>query len=337
MPPPSITVIGGIPQPIGGVTTFIGRLASHNMISEIIDIYPSTHKKSPPHYVGKCLFLKGKLNLLWHFWLFRSPPPHANGWVHFNFSTMKGALIALLLPKKNERWCITLHHGTIKSVISPALTRFALRRFDKIYSLGNQNKFYYSLNIEPRKLIATTSYLPPIISEPPASAKHREICAFLTGKHSYICSGYPEDYYNHTWCINYVRNNSNSVLAIFLYGQGQQEAEIQKAAADCDRVKIFYDVDEDTFNYALRLCTAYLRPTSRDSFGIAVADAVELGTVAIASNVCRRHPGAYEADISTYLKFESLLTSFEKNGEISGGKKSNYPIRKFSYESLEKT
>ena len=57
-----IIIVGGIPNPIGGVTSFIYRLADRNMVDCVIDIYPSSIKRVPDNYKGQ-VFLKKELCL----------------------------------------------------------------------------------------------------------------------------------------------------------------------------------------------------------------------------------------------------------------------------------
>lgn len=54
-------VVGGLPEPIGGITSFILKLAENNMVSEVIDIYPSANKRLPKPFTGKITELNGAL------------------------------------------------------------------------------------------------------------------------------------------------------------------------------------------------------------------------------------------------------------------------------------
>jgi len=97
-----ITIIGGFPKPIGGVTTFVSRLAARNVVSEVIDLYPSRQKYLPTSYRGKTHFVRGPLMFLFYYWgrLF-----HWSGrLLHFNFSRSWSILIFLLLPKLRAKF-----------------------------------------------------------------------------------------------------------------------------------------------------------------------------------------------------------------------------------------
>ena len=47
-------IIGGIPNPIGGVTTFLSRLikAYSQYVVMLLDLYPSEDKKIPKNFSG---------------------------------------------------------------------------------------------------------------------------------------------------------------------------------------------------------------------------------------------------------------------------------------------
>jgi hypothetical protein len=57
----------------------------------------------------------------------------------------------------------------------------------------------------------------------------------------------------------------------------------------------------------------------RDSFGIAVADAVNYGVPVLASDVCPRYQGAETFRITTYESFENaLIDSLNKKSKSNG-------------------
>ena len=60
-------VVGGIPNPIGGVTSFISRLVDNNLVSEIIDIYPSSNKSLSRYFTGEFTQLSGFLAFYIYF------------------------------------------------------------------------------------------------------------------------------------------------------------------------------------------------------------------------------------------------------------------------------
>ncbi|MGV8261144.1 hypothetical protein, partial [Pseudomonas aeruginosa] len=100
-----------------------------------------------------------------------------------------------------------------------------------------------------------------------------------------------------------------------------------------ERVKIFWNCSQTTFNHALSRASVYLRPTSKDSFGVAVADAVELGVPGVASDVCKRYPGAGLFPVDDFSAFcetvDCILNGTDIRTEDSEG------FRAFSYCDLD--
>lgn len=327
----AITVVGGLPHPLGGVTGFISRLAANNMISEVIDVYPSEKKNIPPEYSGSVCFLKGLSFFVIHYWV------RLFGWkgrlVHFNFSTARSLLIFLLLPKMGAKFALMLHHGELHKSFG-FLSSIAISKIDLIFCMNEgQERFYKSIGVPARKIVWSNSYIPPVM-EPTANESPSDsidpIDSFFFNSKVLTASGYPTSIYNHDWCIRYTKENPEFKLALFLYGDGAELERLTELASTCSRVRVFRNCSQSDFNYALSRSLVYLRPTSKDSFGIAVADAVSFGIKALASNVCRRYPGTYIFKMSDYKGFCMAVNS-AVNGdgiavEVSAGFNSfNYP------------
>lgn len=285
------------------------------MASEIVDIYPSHEKFVPPNYTGDVKFLNGLISFIIYYWtrLFR----WKNRFLHFNFSTAKSGLIFFALPKAGAKFSLMLHHGDLNSR-TPLLSRAALSRIDYLFCMTeNQELFYKSIGIPERKILRVSSYIPPT-TEPLNKSKQDQIDSFFNASKVLIASGYPTKIYNHDWCIRFVKNNPEFKLGIFIYGSGSELNKLIDSASSCDRIKIFQDHNQSEFNYALSKSLIYLRPTSKDSFGIAVADAINLGVKALASDVCQRYPGTHIFNPGKYedfcLALESVIS--DKNIKI---------------------
>jgi len=61
-----LIIVGGLPEPIGGVTTFLRRLlfSQSDDIDCFVDIYPGTKKQLPKTIADKVIYLQGKLKFL---------------------------------------------------------------------------------------------------------------------------------------------------------------------------------------------------------------------------------------------------------------------------------
>ena len=201
------------------------------------------------------------------------------------------------------KFALMLHHGELKVSRFKFLYYLAYARIDFFFCMNDQQEsFYKQMSVPVSKNIRVSSYVPPIGSLKDSQTQP-EIDSFFDGKQVFITSGYPTAIYNHEWCIRYFVDHSNYKLALFLYGDGEEKEKIIEYSSGCDRIKIFYDYGQDAFNYALSKSFLYLRPTSKDSFGIAVGDAIELGIRVLASDVCKRYPGVHLFSPKNYSVF----------------------------------
>ena len=82
------------------------------------------------------------------------------------------------------------------------------------------------------------------------------------------------------------------LVCICVYGENSNQIYEYVPPSVADQVVVLKQLTEHAFSEILRLSDLYVRPNLVDSFGIAVADAIGLGTTVIASDVCERAPGA---------------------------------------------
>ena len=324
-----ITIVGGLPEPIGGVTTFIMRLAFALGVCsrtdvEILDLYPKTKKVAVPprvrHLIGP------SMRLLKYLWLARNV--YGKETVHFNFSTPRALPLLLLIPKGDSRWILTLHHGNLSTYDSP-FTRFLwsllARRLDQIVALSQlQCRYYIGHNVPTDKVLLGGSYVKPSSS---LDAPTDEIIAtveYLRSSYQQIvfASGYPTHAYNHRELINAfdrVARGRNVCLVLCLYGPDGDgilstiRAEAKLASA---HIHLIGQLDEGSFNYLLKNSDVYVRANSIDSCGIAMVDAISFGIRVVASDVCKRPKAATLFKTGNYKDLEAKL--IQSLGERSG-------------------
>ena len=327
-----IILVGGFPEPVGGVTTFVRRLAaSEKRIEEVVDICFGKQKEIPASYSGKYRALNSKwrgfVYLLFKMMVWR------NKYVHFNFSSLRSLLFFLLLPKNRTKWILMLHHGVLESRLPNFLVGYLLRRFDHIVCMTEaQYENYRLFGVGSEKLVKASSYVQPAQSRPDKMFQ-QDIDSYFSAKPTLVASGYPTSLYNLEWCIRFVGSREEYQLVLFVYGDGPEKAEIQKQQGKSRNIRVYWDEKEENFNYALSRAKCYLRPNMKDSFGIAVADAVNYGVPVLASNVCPRYQGAETFKITTYESFENaLVDSLNNKGRSMGS--ASAPIVPFSYDLI---
>ncbi|HDY7637097.1 TPA: glycosyltransferase [Vibrio vulnificus] len=299
----NVIIVGGIPSPIGGVTSYISRLltAFPEFFSELADLYPHKDKV----YFDPSLEVKhNQFNGVgFKFFLFLLKSNQSI--VHFNFSTIRSLMFFLLLPKKNkQKWLLTLHNGDpigrfehkfLGGLYNQCFI-IALRKFDRIVCLNsNQESIYRRLKVNDDNLFFMDSFVPyTLIEESPESISIKDIFNHVEFEKTIIMNGYCKSFYNFHYAIEYVLSRDDSVLIIALYGDSDEnyEKEVRQLIGGSNRVKILYNLEQAEFISLLSQCNVYLRANSIDSFGIAVADAVCLGLKVVASDVCERFSGA---------------------------------------------
>ncbi len=316
-----IMVVGGLPEPVGGVTNFIYRMANVNMISKVVDLYPSSNKNIPANFHGEVFLFKSFFTFILK-WIFCKRFLRNIELIHFNFSTPRSLLLPFFIPKKGCKFALMLHHGELVSYAPSFLVKMLIGKFDKIYFLSEKQADFYKENgVDKSRLIKKTSYIPspqPDLNLVDADVK--EIVKLIKEKGKYcVIGGYCTEIYNHHWVVDLFSSlEQERDLLVFLYGDLNNEyfSIIQNIVSNNPRITLFLNRSADSFNYALSFADIYLRPNSKDSFGIAVADAVSFGTKVLASDVCKRYPGAYLFKPSSYDDFLIAYNLFIQDSPI---------------------
>lgn len=301
-------IIGGLPRPIGGVTTFLSRLvkAYPQFVLIFLDLYPSKEKTIPSNFKGIYQLISSKAVAL--FVIFLLQFKYKNKDFFFNFSSGSSLIFFLFLPKFNNNWSLMLHHGNLVSKLPKFILNLILRKFNIIYTLSSrQIDFYKSVNSD-LILIEENSYVPAVLQDIHEAEKIHLSNIKKTQLKIVLGSGSPTALYQHHLLIDLISRNENTFLFLFIYGSGDLKEEILNFSHP--RLKVFWDKEEDIFNYYLSNADLYVRPTLEDSFGIACADAIEFGVPVIASNVCERYSGVHTYELKSDEEFYELSRKF---------------------------
>lgn len=332
-----IHVVGTFPEPVGGVSSFIYRLANTNMVDHVIDIYPRPNKHVPEQYQGDYTQLPSTLSFVLRYLTGRFG--YTNQVFHFNFSTPNALPLILLLPTLGNEFHLTLHHGVLKSKLPRWATKFLGRKLSMIYALSDkQLDFYASSGMSRNNTVKVSSYVKPQLVD---SISNTVLSTFAQRtepyKHVLITSGMPEAYYNNEWAMDALLGRDDVLLIHVLYGEGDESIRdsVQQRGKSQKNVWLIDGLREDEFHYLLSRCDLYIRPTARDSFGIVVADAIHFGIDALASDVCDRFPNTYLYQAHDYEDFQRALFSWldgrtdliRKQGE-QGFESFNYKFNK---------
>lgn len=303
-----VCLIGPLPPPYGGVSEHIYRLvsATSQFISEIIDLYPATVRKLCPENSTASVFVAPRSRWLRPIWFSLQLWRSNCSVFHFHFSLPRALLLLTLVRKRRwQTWILTLHNGDLSigahygNYFLKKVIHAQVARFDRIVCLSTaQEQFYLKIGIPQPRLVRLPSYLPP----PDRKIAHL-VSSFneLRRRNSVVvlASGYPERFYNFDQVVEYADSRkmvfgSGVGFAIAVYGNGDWGwIDMLEAIARDRGLEVIFlkNLDRDAFASVIENTDIYVRPTLMDSYGIAVADAINCGAIAIASDICERYEG----------------------------------------------
>ncbi|NVD29030.1 glycosyltransferase [Parasphingorhabdus flavimaris] len=329
-----IWVFGTVPQPVGGVAIFLQRLIESKRVplAGLIDPYFGTQKSELPisHWRPKKKGILHRILTLVKLFRLRDELLFING-------SRPESILALFpfLLFRNAKKSLLLHHGDLwgsieSSRIKSALVKYVLGGYNSIYCLSEkQRRFYISNDVEESRLTLVDSYIgiPETKLRPEniegvekmdaerLSKQAREAIAWVSQTRSKVIigSGYAQPFYNHEWVLDFLQqenhadfHNARYILCCY----GPETDHLQQLRERCSVVpnaRLFFGLSSLEFNAVLSLSDIYVRPTSVDSFGIAIHDARALGLQVVASNACERPNDIWVHESGNYDQFRKLL------------------------------
>ena len=317
-----ITIVGGLPEPVGGVTNFLYRFAIHfsGRVDKVLDLYPAENKWK---VLGLDCIVRPRSKFLSYFWLVYQMLKCDSKVVYFNFSSPRSLLLFLFLPKRaSVSWALTLHHGELDASVRETLflcsriLKVLLWRVDRVGFIGEkQLEFFRKNGVCDNRLHSISTYLPYIDDFPAKSNFDSNLKVMLRefrGRFSKtaIASGYPTTLYRHDWVLSYFEGLSEDVGLIVCFYGADSEGLLERYktwALKLPNVIVFESLLPGQFQQVLSSSDIYVRPTSTDSYGVAVAEALAHSLTVIASDACARASGAHTFDKNNRNKFNQLL------------------------------
>ena len=330
----TIWVYGTVPQPVGGVAIFLQRLIESKRVplAGLIDPYFGAQKAELPipHWYPK---KKGPLHrILTVIKSFRL----RNELLFINGSRPESILALFpFLLFRNAKKSLLLHHGDLwgsieNSRIKTALVKYMLRGYNPIFCLSEKQwQFYISNDIEESRLTLVNSYIGIPDAEPVSeeidgltkrdavhfSKQAREAIAWVSQSKSKVIigSGYAKPFYNHEWVLDFLQQESHAAFGdvryiLCCYGpETDHLQQLRERFSALPDARLCFGLSPLEFNAVLARSDIYVRPTSVDSFGIAIHDARALGLQAIASDACERPKDIWVHENRNYNQFSELL------------------------------
>lgn len=313
----SLALVGPYPPPYGGISTHVSRL-KHHLREAGIQVKPFPNK-SARRWLYEFRERQEHFDLV-HF--------HDTDWLN---RTLIGAYAAL-----GHKTILTIHGDSLQNQVEYlpktqlAIFLKALRRISHFIVVKPEIKILLiSLGIAPDSTSVIHSYLPP----PPITAAeieniHPEIKTFIKAHPLLVvANGFGAVPFEHTdlygidlsigLCADLSRQYPALGFLFFLAQRGN-EAILNKAnklLASKNVSDRFMFVFGQPLLPVLSQASIFIRPTYQDGFGISVAEAIDLGIPAIASDACQRATGAILFSTGNLLDLKSktlaLLHDYE--------------------------
>lgn len=318
---PVVVHYGGIPLPVGGVTSHVASLAhetaSLGFRSFVVDRIPGEKLPSP------ATILTGARGLA-RAVMMRSAVHHFHVSLPKRMSLV--SLLALLLVLPRKRSCITFHSGRFPAAYEGPVSRVALRlagRQVSAWFVLNDRALGYVYGLRTQaEVVRTTSYVASTEPVAVTSLRRRDLVDlrdevdFLV-----VTSGYGVPNSGFLELAESLQTvGARCGLAVVDYGDSVP-GYLDRVRAVGGNLPLVATgpLPPEEFRALLSAADLYVRNTMSDAFGLAVAEAIDLGTPAIATSVCERAEGCstYPPDDPSALR--TLLRSMLTNRQPSKG------------------
>jgi len=320
-----ISIIGPFPPPIGGIATVVKRvahlLANHRYETTII---ASTSLRAPRDIAGYRVWPAGGVKCI-NFrhntlYLLAKSKPNI---VHVHVSSLSGSIgllaLAALARAMNARIVLSIHGSSFKEIPGNvgrndiAVMRQILKLVDRIVLVESElwlplyalfgNTFQHKTCIIPAFLLPPNQGLPPLIE------RDGDGPVFLT-------TGTWSRIYNLDLVIQTVaqlRNeglvcNARLILCTYVYGK-IDEAYREQILALIHEHRDFVSLVEDypEMERVYRSADILILATSRDTFCMAIPEALFFGLPFVASDVTTRPPGVVTFDLNNQADLKRKL------------------------------
>ena len=292
----SLLLVGPYPNPLGGVSVHTKRLL--NLIKKEgfnVSFY-NLNKKSLPglQWIGLLVYLMFNKYDTIHIQL---------------FEPLFYKIILKICRLKKTRLILTIHNPKVSLKIKN--NSKLLNQTDTIVVVGEHiiDEFKKGGVILTTNLKVIPSYLPPTVEDEQSILKTypKALLEFIEGTEKLmLISAYKLilvddeiDLYGIDQSIDLlqelIKENNSTGLIIAIGDPDYNKSYLDKLKLKIDQnnlsTKIFFLVDQKEIWPLFKRVNLFLRPTYYDGFGISVAEAIQMGCKAIASDVCKRAEG----------------------------------------------
>lgn len=288
-----ILILGTVPPPVGGVSIHISRLLS-------------VLKKDGFKY--KYINMRQTKDIRYIFSLFKAWKNKENKIIHYQLNNWyECAIISFLLKNRSNDILFTVHSFSTQynsfSLIKKCAYIFSCKKISVFIAPSKVIKDTLIINgIPENKIEVINTFISPTDNEKKADIPKELMRELIGDRKIVLASGsrlYRDsngvDLYGLDMCIEACYRLGGKYKFVFcvpiiddMAYYNQLCAQIQKYNIEND---IFIYTKEVVLTSVYKYCNLFVRPTNSDSYGISIAEALESGKSALASNVCERANG----------------------------------------------
>lgn len=310
-------ILCGVPKPYGGVTIFNGDLVEMllQQESKVIIFDQNPGDKEERFDVADVRVCWSRRRILYHLWVTASLLWTKGDRVILHTTNTIG-LLRLIVPIARGVPCtIFFHNGEVEKDGTSKNTRrllcWLMRYVDRAFVMSHKQ-----LNdlAEKGYPVSNVTRIIPILRAPNETKVKSNL---RDGQPAVILAcGYEKRLYNFEFAVRLVQELPGAVLNLYLYGEDQDSGYLNELRAmdTHNKLRVFRNQNKITFQTALHEAHLFVRPNHIDSYGVAVAEALQLGTPAVASDVCDRAMGTLVFPAGDYDAFRAMsLQALEQN------------------------
>lgn len=306
---------GGLPLPVGGVTSHVASLVEELATTSVRPVV--VDRTSGVKLPSSATVLSGRRGLA-RALVMRSAVHHLHVSRPLGRQLAQLVILCLILPGK--RTCITFHSGGFPTAYSSRRARWAL------WVIGERVSIWFTLNTEATEFVdrlevracavPTSSYVSAVASPGEASQRvHGELNDLRTRVHHLIAtSGYGVANSGFIDLVETLTGLGESFgLVIVAYGEIDRDyMDRVRAAIGGTPCLLLGPLEPVEFRYLLTAVDVYVRNTTADAYGLAVAEALDLGTPAAATSVCERAEGCATYELGDRDALAELIESLSE-------------------------
>lgn len=343
LPKPRVMLIGSYPPPFGGIAVHIKRLQQEVLKQgfdcTVYDLNNSVRR-------GENVEIVKSIRL----WLVKLLFSGKEDIIHMHSPSLKLRIALGFMSIFGKKTVISIHGDSLKNSLGSAgqikklVVRFFINRCSRVITVNPCIKEYcLSIGISENKLACVQPFIKPNVEEISDKNLPKEISNFTVARYPIICANafkpiYENglDIYGLDRCIELCRRLKKDypdvcfILCLACPSKSTYLTVLKKRIEEYGLAESFLIHEGGgEFLPVIQKSHIFVRPNRKDGYGISVAEAISLGTPAIASNVCKRAKGCVLFDNADnddfYVKTLNVVRNYDyhkaktANVRVTGG------------------